>query len=146
MKATHGDGSKADPHKAAPAAVDPAAREALTREAVQGRLACAAAFKVASALQRSPADIGAAADRLGIRLVECQLGLFGYTPQKKIVTAAPGVDPELADAVRRKLDEGRLPCREAWALAESFSLPRMAVSAACEALGVKIKPCQLGAF
>jgi hypothetical protein len=126
--------------------VDPATRDAMNREAQEGQLACAVAFKLAAELQKSPAEIGAAADRLGIRLVTCQLGLFGYTPEKKIVRAASSVNPKLENAIREKLENQRLACREAWGLAEVFEIPRMAVSAACEALGIKIKPCQLGAF
>lgn len=124
----------------------PAVREALATAAPEGSLSCAAAFEVSARIGRPPAEIGNAADLLKIRLVKCQLGLFGYTPDKKIVNAAPAMKPELAAAIQEKLHEGRLPCSLAWDLAKTFNLPRMAVSAACEALGVKIKPCQLGAF
>jgi hypothetical protein len=95
---------------------------------------------------RPPAAIGAAADRLGIRLVKCQLGLFGYSPQKKIVQAPAAADPALETAIREKLENGRLACRHAWEIAAALHVPKMAVSAACEAMQIKIKPCQLGAF
>src|SRR5512147_2146554 len=126
--------------------VDAAIRERLEKETRAGALSCAAAFTLAGDLNRSPAEIGKAADLLGIRLVRCQLGLFGYEPEKKIVKPAAGVDPVLEEAIRGELQAGRLACRNAWDLAERFRLPRMAVSAACEALGIKVKPCQLGAF
>jgi hypothetical protein len=87
-----------------------------------------------------------AGGRLGIRLVKCQLGLFGYSPEKKIVQAAPAAEPAMETAIREKLENGRLTCRRAWEIAMAFQLPKMAVSAACEALQIKIKPCQLGAF
>lgn len=126
--------------------VDAAVREKLEKKTHEGTLSCAAAFKLAADLNRSPAEIGKAADLLEIRLVKCQLGLFGYAPEKKIVRPAAGVDPALEEAIRGELQGGRLTCRLAWSLAERFRLPRMAVSAACETLGIKIKPCQLGAF
>jgi hypothetical protein len=126
--------------------IDPVIRESLERNVKKGELACAVAFRIADELQTSPAAIGEAADLLTIRLVKCQLGLFGYTPAKKIVKAASAVDPGLEEAIRRGLENGRLPCRTAWELARAFSASRMGVSAACEALGIKIKPCQLGAF
>jgi hypothetical protein len=128
------------------ATVDPATVDALNSEAREGQLTCIAAFKLAAELQKPPAEIGAAADHLGIRLIKCQLGLFGYVPEKKIVRPASSVNPELHNAIREKLESQRLACRQAWELAEAFEIPRMAVSAACEALGIKIKPCQLGAF
>jgi hypothetical protein len=129
-----------------PAQIDPAIRESLARSVEKGELACAVAFRMADELQKPPSAIGEAADLLGIRLVKCQLGLFGYTPEKKIVKAATVIEPGLEDAIRRGLEDGRLPCRTAWSLATAFKLSRMGVSAACEALGIKIGPCQLGAF
>jgi len=126
--------------------VDAAIRAKLEKETPEGTLSCAAAFALATDLNKSPAEIGKAADLLDIRLVKCQLGLFGYAPEKKIVKPAATVDPLLQEAIRGELQGGRLACRNAWDLAERFRLPRMAVSAACEALGLKVKPCQLGAF
>ncbi len=134
--------------------VDPALREALAGKTA---LPCSAAFEIAArtgkppaeigaAADKPPAEIGAAADRMNVRLTACQLGLFGYVPDKKIVSPAAVVAPELEHAIRAKLVEGRLACRDAWALALAFRLEKLALSAACEALGVKIKPCQLGAF
>ncbi len=120
--------------------------EDLRRSAPEGRLACAEAFALADRLGLAPIEIGRAADRLGVRLVRCQLGLFGYLPEKKIVKPAAQVEEPLAAAIRAALAEGRLPCRAAWEIAARLGLPRMAVSAACEALAVRIKPCQLGAF
>jgi hypothetical protein len=129
-----------------PNEIDPAIRESLERHAPQGELACAVAFRLVAELQKPPSAIGEAADVLGIRLVKCQLGLFGYTPEKKIVRTASAVDSGLQEAIGRRLENGRLPCVAAWDLADAFKMSRMEVSAACEALGVKIKPCQLGAF
>jgi hypothetical protein len=129
-----------------PEQIDPAIRESLERHAPKGELACAVAFRLVAELQKPPAAIGEAADLLGIRLVKCQLGLFGYTPEKKIVQAAAVVDSGLQEAIGRRLESGRLPCVAAWDLADAFKMSRMEVSAVCEALGVKIKPCQLGAF
>jgi hypothetical protein len=129
-----------------PEQVDPAIRAALAHNTEKGELACAVAFRLADELQQPPAAIGEAADLLGIRLVKCQLGVFGYAPEKKIVQAAATVDPGLKDAILRGLENDRLPCREAWHIAKAFSMSRMGVSAACEALAIKIRPCQLGAF
>jgi hypothetical protein len=126
--------------------VDPAVRAAIERHAPQGELPCAVAFRLVDELQKTPAAIGEAADLLGIRLVKCQLGLFGYSPAKKIVQAAETVAPGLEDAIGRRLENGRLPCEAAWSLARELTISRMGISAVCEAIGVKIKPCQLGAF
>jgi PIN domain nuclease of toxin-antitoxin system len=39
-----------------------------------------------------------------------------------------------------------LSCAAAWEIAKKINIPRMKVCAAAEALEIKIKPCQLGAF
>jgi hypothetical protein len=109
-------------------------------------LACAVAFDIAGKLGCTPAEVGRTADLLHVRLVKCQLGLFGYRPRKKIVKSRMPQEPVLGDAIRDGLVDDRLPCKTAWRIAAQFGVPKMTVSCACEALGIKIKPCQLGAF
>jgi hypothetical protein len=138
FKAKHGQDSIAD--------IAAAVREGLEKAAPAGTLSCAAAFKLSADLQKSPAEIGRGADLLDIRLVKCQLGLFGYAPEKKIVQPAAAVATALEGAIRAALQDGRLPCRSAWEIAERLRVPKMDVSSACEALGLKVRPCQLGAF
>ncbi|RJP94117.1 MAG: hypothetical protein C4518_04095 [Desulfobacteraceae bacterium] len=118
----------------------------ITSRAVNKALSCKAAFELAGELGVSPGAMGAAADKLDIHLLECQLGLFGYKPEKKIVKPLDAVDPALESAIRSALVNDRLPCRVAWEIAELFHVEKMTVSAACETLGIKIRPCQLGAF
>jgi len=49
---------------------------ALREAAVDGRIACAAALALAARLGVPPREVGAAADRAGIRISACQLGCF----------------------------------------------------------------------
>lgn len=116
----------------------------------EGKLTCAAAFRAAKALGVAPAVIGQAADDAGIRLIRCQLGLFGYgqkgTDEYKIVVPAAEVAPELEQAIRERLDKGKLPCAMAWEIASSLQIAKLEVARAAEALGIKIVRCQLGAF
>lgn len=121
-------------------------RQGLDAAASDGDLPCAAAFDVAAVLNITPAAVGDYADKFGFHLTKCQLGLFGYPPHKKIVEPLASVDAELADVIRAGLVNDRLPCQTAWEIAERLNIPRMRVSAACETLGIKIKPCQIGAF
>jgi hypothetical protein len=125
---------------------DPEIAAVLGERVRSGELACAVAFAVAEELGKTPQQVGKAADLLGFRLVKCQLGLFGYAPEKKIVKPKRPGNPELAAAIREAAAKGRLSCRETWQIAARFGIRKMAVSSACEALGQKIKPCQLGAF
>ncbi len=119
---------------------------ALKDKASGGTIPCAAATAVGERLGASPAEVGRHLDLLEIQLVQCQLGLFGYGEGQKAVAPAASVAPKLAGLLREGLVNGRLPCAEAWRIAEVFGVPRLHVAQACEALGIKIKPCQLGAF
>ena len=118
----------------------------ISARAKGGDLPCAVAFDVADQLGISPALVGEAADRLKLYLVKCQIGLFGYKPEKRIVKPVDVVDPEVETAIRNHLVNDRLPCKSAWEIAKKFNIRKMAVSGTCETLGIKIKPCQLGAF
>ena len=90
--------------------------------------------------------MGKAADLMEIKLVKCQLGLFGYEPVKKIVKPKPAANTDLEKAIRSSLVDGKLSCEAAWEIAHEFNISKMSVSAICEALKIKITPCQLGAF
>lgn len=121
-------------------------RKIVTKRSKTGELPCARAFGAAEELGVSPAAIGRYADEMGLRLVKCQLGLFGYEPEKKIVQPRDGVSPELKAAISEGLVDGRLPCAAAWEIADRLGIKKMDVSGVCETLDIKIKPCQLGAF
>jgi hypothetical protein len=125
---------------------DPALAKAFSKAAQGGEIACAQVFSIASERGVSPAEAGKALDLLRIKLVKCQLGLFGYGSNKSIVKPAETVSPELESAIRTRLVAGRLPCSHAWRIAEERKLKKTDVSCAAESLGIKIKPCQLGAF
>jgi PIN domain nuclease of toxin-antitoxin system len=75
------------------------------------------------------------------------MGIFGYEPENKAVKPMDAVPEELERAIRDRLNKDkRLACASAWEIAKAFNLPKMHVSSACERLGIKIKPCQLGSF
>jgi hypothetical protein len=128
------------------AKASPEIEAALRREASNKELPCAVAFKLASDLNVQPEEVGHAADLLEMRLTKCQLGLFGYQPAKRIVKPAEHVSGDLEKAIRESLTDGRLPCVRAWDIAKELGLRKMEVSSACQAFGIKISSCQIGAF
>lgn len=125
---------------------DPKVAASLRARAENERISCAVAFAVAADLGVTASELGRALDLLEYRITHCQLGLFGYSPEKKIVTAAAEVSDELSSRLRDAVSEGRIACAACWRIAEALGLGKMATSAACECLGLKIGPCQLGAF
>ncbi len=121
-------------------------KEQLNRQTKNNELACAKAFKIADELYVSAAEVGKTADLLDIKLVKCQLGLFGYKPEKKIVKPKTAPNRKLESVIQDSLVDGALPCATSWEIARNFDVPKMTVSAVCEQLKIKIRPCQLGAF
>ncbi|MDJ0913858.1 MAG: hypothetical protein QNI95_09830 [Desulfobacterales bacterium] len=111
-----------------------------------GKIACAAAFQIVQDLNLAPSEVGQAIDLLETRIEKCQLGLFGYTPQKKKVVPAANIAPELESEISASVSRERITCFQAWAIAEKLALKKMDVAAACEKLNIKISACQLGAF
>jgi hypothetical protein len=128
------------------AKIDEHIKNALEQQTKNNEVPCAVAFKIAETLQVSPSDVGKTADLLEMTLVKCQLGLFGYRPNKKIVKPKAPENADLEKAIRDALIDGKLPCRKAWDIARRQDISKMAISAVCEHLKIKIKPCQLGAF
>ena len=126
--------------------INPEIKESLKQAAAGGEIPCAVAFKIVSDLNIKPGDVGVTADLLEMRLTTCQLGLFGYQPEKRIVKPAQNVSKDLEKSIRKGLENGRLPCVTAWNIAKDMGIRKMAVSSACETLKIKISSCQIGAF
>jgi len=111
-----------------------------------GKLPCAVAFDIAEHCQTSVLKVGKTVDLAGIRLSKCQLGLFGYSPENKILKTLENLDPELEQAIKAKQQDNVIQCAEIWEIAKNLGLRKLTVSFGCETLKLKIKGCQLGAF
>jgi len=112
----------------------------------EGTISCAPAHAAAGALGETPEAAGRAADLLELKISKCQLGLFGYGKGVKLVKAAESVSPDLEREIRDAIVDGRISCRDLWAIADSRKMKRLDAACACEKLGIRISLCQLGAF
>ena len=126
--------------------VNPLIAEAVRKRAEEGRLSCAVAFEIVKELDTSPEETGFTLDSLEIKIIKCQMGIFGYGYDKAQLMPLDSVPAELEEAITHALEGGRLPCRAAWDIAERLDIGRKTVAAACEKLKVKISSCQLGGF
>ena len=126
--------------------INPTIAEKIKGHVSDDEITCAAAHNIAEALRVSPAEVGSTVDLMEIGIIKCQLGLFGYRPQKRIVQPADNVPAPLQEAILKNLVNERLPCASAWKIAGDMGLRKMEVASACEALKIKVTPCQLGAF
>ncbi|MGB5986230.1 MAG: hypothetical protein WBG37_13070 [Desulfobacterales bacterium] len=135
----------ADKHPAG-TRIDPQIRRKVQEQDQKGRLSCRAAHQIARELSVTPLLVGLTLDLLDYKITRCQLGLFGYQPDPSPVHPVSEVVPELATALQQAAPDKRISCADVWRVADSLKLPRMAAANACETLGLKIRPCQLGAF
>ena len=127
--------------------IDPRIAEAIAAKEKDDRVTCAAAHAIAKSLSVSPQVVGMNIDLLEKRIHRCQMGLFGHEPEtSKQVKAAKQVSGKLEQAIRAALDTDRITCAAAWQVADAMGISKMELASACEALGIKIKKCQLGAF
>jgi len=127
-------------------AVDEEVAAAVRQKAENGEMACATAFEIAAAFGIIASEVGKALDLTETRITKCQLGLFGYGPGIKLLKTSDAITPEMEKTIRGRLVDSKLSCAAAWEIAKEFHVPKMDVSSACEVLGVRVKPCQLGAF
>jgi len=113
-----------------------------------GRLPCAVAFRLSEERGWTPAQVGAEADRLGIRISRCQLGLFGYDAfgRKGLLQRLDEVPGDVAVSLRGASSNGEIACAALWRIAQEHGLPRVAVASAAETLDLRVSPCQLGCF
>ncbi len=142
-------GKKFSEKHGADAAADPSVEAELAKRQKNGEIPCAVAFDAAANLQVEPGAVGRTADLMNLRLVKCQLGLFGYGEKKKISTPfedRSDLDPQLEKKILDAQQDGRISCAEAWEIASALDLPKLTVGRGCETLNIRIKPCQLGAF
>jgi hypothetical protein len=117
---------------------------------VDGQLPCIVAHVIAYELDVKPLQVGQTANEMEVAISLCQLGCFGYGPKaegkSKILRPTTKKDVRLMQRLRSTVVEGNIPCIRLWQMAAEFGLERLAVSNAAEALGLKIRPCQLGCF
>ena len=116
-----------------------------------GQIPCAAVHRIAEELEVEPLYVGKQADAIGIRISRCQLGLFGYTPEKgtsgfRVVKKLDNPPKTASEAVRKADEHGRIPCLSLWRLAGQHGLTKRDMGDIAETLALKVTPCQLGCF
>lgn len=120
--------------------------EAIRSKVADGELTCGHASRISGSMKIDMKTVGVALDLMEIRIAKCQLGLFGHGKNDKPIKAAKIIKTDMEEVIREALVNQRLPCKAAWEIAAKFGVPKMRISSLCEALKIKIKPCQLGAF
>ncbi|MGB5218580.1 MAG: hypothetical protein WBN66_09815 [Smithella sp.] len=126
--------------------VDEDLKKEILEQVKNNSISCKKAEEIAEEMGFSLEETGRTIDILNINITKCQLGLFGYGETKKIVQPAKDIPSELKENISAAMQDGKISCVVAWEIAKKLDIPRIKVCAACEALDIKVKPCQLGAF
>ena len=103
-----------------------------------GKMSCLKAFKVARLIGREPKEMSAITKSLGLKITNCELGVFGKIKFQ---------DPNMA--VYNKLEENyngnkRLDCEILWEEAKKTSLHT--VGSTVKGTDIDVVHCQLGCF
>jgi len=109
------------------------------------KISCKSCYNISQKFVIPMDIIGEIVNDLDIKLNKCQLGLFGY-PEKKIIKPAATISSDLKNTIKNEVMDNKISCKKLWELAQNLKIEKMELSSACEAMSIKIKPCQLGAF
>ncbi|MFH0941808.1 MAG: hypothetical protein V1823_02130 [Chloroflexota bacterium] len=133
------------PVKSTPAEAPSGLTEAVKASLYDGYLPCATAFEIAKRLEVPLVAVGNAADDLGVRVVNCQLGCFKV---KKAVldTGKKSIIPDVAEAVDAEIAKGPLTCAGVFGLARRLKVPPIEIADAANETHTKIHHCQLSCF
>jgi hypothetical protein len=89
-------------------------------------------------------QVGAAADNIGLRIVNCQLGCFKV---EKAARKEPTViDPVIVSELESVLSRGPLTCAAAFTIARKLKKNVSDIGDVANAKNYKIRGCQLGCF
>jgi hypothetical protein len=117
----------------------------------KGFLPCPVAHYIAHSLGVAPKEVGDAATALKVKLDFCQLGLFGYGRKEtktgyKILGRPVDVPEDALSMIRAAVKDGKVSCLDLWLIAAQNGITRPEAGNAADSLGIKVSPCQLGAF
>lgn len=112
-----------------------------------GYLPCGVAWKIAREADVPKIAVGEVADRLGIRITNCQIGCFKVekTPYDESVQKNK-IDVEISARVEALRESNKLTCENVFTLAKEMQLPPMVIADIANLRNLKIQSCQLGCF
>jgi hypothetical protein len=112
----------------------------------EGYLSCPVAWKIAADAGVPKIAVGEIADRLGIRVTNCQLGCFKV---EKMLYDNPDhkhIDSEIIAALDKLIADDQLTCPKVFELARQYRVKPLDIANEVSARGLKFHECQLGCF
>ena len=112
----------------------------------EGYLPCPAGWKIADNMGIPRIAVGAVMDKLGIRISNCQLGFFRVDKTAGPDRAAEDLHPRIVVSLKEMDEAHKLTCAAVFELAPTLKETPALISKTANALGIKIRNCQLGCF
>ncbi|MDD5604720.1 MAG: hypothetical protein RBR99_04070 [Dehalococcoidales bacterium] len=111
-----------------------------------GYMPCPLAWKIARDAGVPRIAVGAIVDKMGRRVIDCQIGCFKVdkTPFEDIEMKR--MDGEVVAEINQLESAGRLTCEAVFELARKYKLKPMDISNEINARDFKVSVCQLGCF
>ncbi len=103
-----------------------------------GRLSCLKSFKVARLIGLKPIDMSDACKSIGVKISNCELGVFGKV---KFKSAENAIYSKISQNFTQDKD---ISCKTLWYIAQESSLRR--VGSTVKNSDVEVTYCQLGCF
>ena len=128
--------------------IDNDIEEKLNKNSENGKISCPLVHSIAKSLSTTPEKIGIQADLLELRILHCQIGLFGWEQESsgKLLDKSIEISDALQQELKTTVKDNRITCSGCWDIAKTLKIKKLEVSSACEKKGIKIKKCQIGAF
>ncbi len=120
--------------------------EKINLSLVDGYLLCSVAFEVAAEINISRRQVGDAANRLKVRVADCQLGCFDTRKATHEELADKKISKSVIEKVEASAVDGRITCSTAFKIANTLHVVPREVGDAATLQNIKIKNCQLGCF
>jgi hypothetical protein len=120
--------------------------DAIRASLKDGFLPCPTAFSIAKGLSTPLNWVGDTADKLNIRIVDCQLGCFKIEKAAKIAPESGVANPLIVGQIEALLAKGNFTCSAAFDIVRRMKVRPIDVADAANLIHIKIHDCQLGCF
>jgi len=113
---------------------------------VDGYLPCSIALELAGKLEVAPKAVGDVANKLEIRIINCQLDCFGLEKTVRHALEGESINETVVEQIKGYLVNGRLPCAVAFKLGRELGVSLEEIGDVANRLKIKMVSCQLGCF
>ena len=111
-----------------------------------GYLSCPVAWNIARNDDVPRIAVGERMDKLGARIIDCQLGCFAVDKTFYSDDPSDTIPEELLQTMEELNSEKLLTCVKAFELAAQYKVKPMKLGNEATARNIKIRQCQLGCF